>query len=86
VVLPSQIRLSDGPLGPRCSSLLPAAPGIRCPFRGEAGAISFSWRNRSVSGTDLDAVRGAKGPFTDIQTYQRAHGQDVKRRSKNEGK
>lgn len=40
--------------------------------------------HRSVSGTKLYAVRDAKGRFVDIQTYKRAHGQDVKRRSKAE--
>jgi DNA-binding protein HU-beta len=40
--------------------------------------------HRSVSGTKLYAVRDAKGRFKDIQTYKRAHGQDIKRRSKKE--
>ena len=40
----------------------------------------------SVSGTKLYAVRDAQGRFKDIQTYKRAHGQDIKRRSKAEGK
>ena len=39
---------------------------------------------RSKSGTKLYAERNAKGQFTDIQTYKRAHGQDVKRVSKAE--
>jgi len=38
--------------------------------------------HRSVSGTKLYAVRDSKGRFTDIQTYKRAHGQDIKRKSK----
>jgi len=42
--------------------------------------------HRSVSGTKLYAVRDAKGRFKDIQTYKRSHGQDIKRRSKAEGK
>ncbi len=41
--------------------------------------------HRSSSGTKLYAVRDSEGRFKDIQTYQRAHGQDVKRRSKAEG-
>lgn len=41
--------------------------------------------HRSASGTKLYAVRDAKGRFKDIQTYQRAHSQDIKRRSKAEG-
>jgi DNA-binding protein HU-beta len=40
--------------------------------------------HRSRSGTKLYAVRDAKGRFVDIQTYKRAHGQDIKRRSKAE--
>jgi len=38
----------------------------------------------SVSGTKLYAVRDAKGQFKDIQTYKRAHGQDIKRSGKKE--
>jgi hypothetical protein len=40
--------------------------------------------HRSSTGTKLYAVRDAKGRFKDIQTYQRAHGADVKRRAKGE--
>ena len=40
--------------------------------------------HRSRSGTKLYAVRDSKGRFVDIQTYKRAHGQDIKRRSKAE--
>jgi DNA-binding protein HU-beta len=40
--------------------------------------------HRSQSGTKLYAVRDNKGRFKDIQTYKRAHGQDVKRKSKKE--
>lgn len=42
--------------------------------------------HRSVSGTKLYAVRDKSGRFKDIQTYKRAHGQDIKRRSKRESK
>ena len=42
--------------------------------------------HRSVSGTKLYTVRDAQGRFKDIQTYKRAHGQDIKRRSKDERK
>ena len=42
--------------------------------------------HRSVSGTKLYAVRDAKGRFKDNQAYKRAHGQDIRRRSKAEGK
>ena len=39
---------------------------------------------RSSKGTKLYAVRDKKGQFEDIQSYKRAHGQDIKRRSKAE--
>ena len=37
--------------------------------------------HRSSTGTKLYAVRDAEGQFKDIQTFKRAHGQDVKRKS-----
>jgi DNA-binding protein HU-beta len=40
--------------------------------------------HRSSSGTKLYAVRDKAGQFKDIQTYKRAHGSDIKRRSKSE--
>jgi hypothetical protein len=40
--------------------------------------------HRSSKGAKLYAVRDKKGQFKDIQTYKRAHGQDVKRKSKKE--
>lgn len=40
--------------------------------------------HRSKSGKKLYAVRDSKGRFKDIQTYKRAHGQDIKRKSKEE--
>ena len=40
--------------------------------------------HRSVAGKKLYAVRDAKGRFVDIQTYERAHRQDLKRKSKKE--
>ena len=40
--------------------------------------------HRSSSGKKLYAVRDKKGRFKDIQSYKRAHGQDIKRRSKKE--
>ena len=40
--------------------------------------------HRSSTGTKLYAVRDAQGRFKDIQTYKRAHGQDIKRRAKDE--
>jgi hypothetical protein len=42
--------------------------------------------HRSRSGTKLYAKRNAEGEFTDIQTYKRAHGADLKRKSKAERK
>ena len=38
----------------------------------------------STGGKKLYAVRDAGGAFTDIQSYERAHGSDVKRTSKAE--
>lgn len=40
--------------------------------------------HRSVAGKKLYAVRDAKGRFVDIQTYERAHRQDLKRKGKKE--
>jgi len=40
--------------------------------------------HRSVAGKKLYAVRDAKGRFLDIQTYERAHRQDLKKRSGSE--
>jgi len=40
--------------------------------------------HRSSSGKKLYAVRDKKGRFLDIQTYERAHRQDLKRKSKAE--
>ena len=39
---------------------------------------------RSTAGRKLYAKRGAEGRFKDVQTYERAHGQDTKRVSKAE--
>jgi hypothetical protein len=40
--------------------------------------------HRSSSGKKLYAVRDAKGRFKDIQTYERAHRTDLRRKSKGE--
>ena len=40
--------------------------------------------HRSSSGKKLYAVRDKQGRFKDIQSYKRAHGQDIKRKSKKE--
>lgn len=42
--------------------------------------------HRSSTGKKLYAVRDEKGRFKDIQTYERAHGQDIKRKAKGEAK
>ena len=39
---------------------------------------------RSSTGTKLYAKRRADGTFSDIQTFKRAHGQDLKRKAKSE--
>jgi len=41
---------------------------------------------RSSAGKKLYAVRDAKGKFKDVQSYQRAHNQDLKRSSRAEKK
>jgi hypothetical protein len=41
--------------------------------------------HRSSAGNKLYAKRDSKGRFKDIQTFKRAHSQDIKRRSKAEG-
>ena len=40
--------------------------------------------HRSASGKKLYAVRDAKGRFKDIQTFERAHRSDLKRKSQRE--
>jgi hypothetical protein len=40
--------------------------------------------HRSRTGTKLYAVRNKTGQFEDVQTYKRAHGQDLKRSSRAE--
>jgi hypothetical protein len=42
--------------------------------------------HRSSSGMKLYAVRDANGRFVDIQTYERAHRADLKKKSKKEKK
>ena len=41
--------------------------------------------HRSTRGQKLYAVRDDRGRFEDVQSYERAHGRDVKRKSKAEG-
>jgi uncharacterized protein YjhX (UPF0386 family) len=40
--------------------------------------------HRSSKGRKLYAVRDSKGRITDIQSYKKAHGSDIKRKSKSE--
>ena len=40
--------------------------------------------HRSSSGKKLYAVRDKAGRFKDIQTYKRAHSQDITRKAKSE--
>lgn len=40
--------------------------------------------HRSITGKKLYAVRDEKGRFKDIQTYERAHRADLKRKAKAE--
>jgi hypothetical protein len=40
--------------------------------------------HRSKAGKKLYTVRDKQGRFEDIQSYKRAHGQDIKRKSKKE--
>jgi len=40
--------------------------------------------HRSSKGTKLYAVRDKKGRFKDIQTFKRAHGADLRHKSKKE--
>ncbi|MCC7162006.1 MAG: hypothetical protein IT331_05910 [Anaerolineae bacterium] len=40
--------------------------------------------HRSKSGKKLYAVRDSKGRFVDIQTYERAHRADLRKKSKKE--
>jgi hypothetical protein len=42
--------------------------------------------HRSSSGKKLYAVRDAAGRFKDIQTYERAHRADLKKKSQGEAK
>jgi len=42
--------------------------------------------HRSSAGKKLYAVRDANGRFVDIQTYERAHRADLKKKSKKEKK
>ena len=62
---------------------------LRCQPAVSQGSGSCLPKERRIAapkGTKLYAVRDKKGQFEDIQTYKRAHGQDIKRKSKAETK
>jgi hypothetical protein len=52
----------------------------------EGGTMAKRTTHRSSSGKKLYAVRDKSGKFKDIQTYKRAQGADIKRKSKAESK
>ena len=61
------------------------------PWRGITGnrketQMATRTTHRSSSGKKLYAVRDASGRFKDIQTYERAHRADLKKRSAGEAK
>jgi hypothetical protein len=68
---------------------LPARPSltrVRVPTRSAAAGEVMAKRttHRSSKGTKLYAARDKTGKFKDIQSYKRAHGSDVRRKSKKE--
>jgi hypothetical protein len=50
------------------------------------GTMAKRTTHRSTSGKKLYAKRNSRGQFTDIQTFERAHERDLKRKSKSERK
>jgi hypothetical protein len=60
------------------------ARGARLVPGGDAMATVRRTTHRSVSGKKLYAVRDAQGKFKDIQTYERAHRMDLKKKAKKE--
>jgi len=52
--------------------------------QGEVRMAAKRTTHRSTAGKKLYAVRDKAGKFEDIQTYERAHGQDIKRKAKAE--
>jgi hypothetical protein len=76
-------RLNGGIVGRTIS----CAAAASAPLDSEGGFMATKrTTHRSVSGTKLYAVRDSKGRFKDIQTYKRAHAQDIKRGSRAEKK
>ena len=61
-----------------------APPGHTRDFSMAAKKKARRTTHRSSKGTKLYAKRDAKGRITDIQTYKRAHGADLKRKAKAE--
>jgi DNA-binding protein HU-beta len=55
-------------------------PAAKKPAAGKARRTT----HRSKSGKKLYAVRDSKGRFKDIQTYERAHRADLKKKAKRE--
>ena len=53
-------------------------------FSREVEKMTRRTTHRSSTGSKLYAVRDKLGRFKDIQSYKRAHGQDIKRKSKKE--
>jgi hypothetical protein len=70
----------------RMDSVRPSIRGEPAPQGEDDMASAKRTTHRSSKGTKLYAVRDAKGRFKDIQTYKRAHGMDIKRKSKKEAK
>jgi hypothetical protein len=74
--------------GPNCHRGLPAysfqRDGQKAGLKFQETAVAKRTTHRSSSGTKLYAVRDKQGRFKDIQTYKRAHGQDVRRKAKKE--
>ena len=79
---------SDRPYTVPALTRMHAQPRLRNLHDGREQGMAKAKRttHRSSSGTKLYAVRDSKGRFKDIQTYKKAHGADLKRKSKAETK
>lgn len=62
----------------------PADPFVR--HEGETTMAARRATHRSTAGKKLYAVRDTAGKFKDIQSYEKAHRQDITRKSKAERK
>jgi len=58
--------------------------GQKAGLKFQETAVAKRTTHRSSTGTKLYAVRDKQGRFKDIQTYKRAHGQDIRRKAKDE--